>query len=54
MLELILEATIVKVGGPLYRQRHGVPMGFSDSPLFSQDFFDYHDYRFADNVVAHN
>ena len=53
MLELILEATIVKVGGSLYRQRHGVPMGFSDSPLFSQDFFDYHDYRFADNVVAH-
>jgi hypothetical protein len=52
MVELILSSATVDVGGELYRQALGIPMGFDDSPYMSQSFFDYLDYCFITEAVA--
>ena len=51
MVHLILESAIVDVGGMLFRQVNGIPMGFDDSPHMSATFFDFLDYRFIDTAV---
>ena len=51
MLELILSSAVVSVGGHLFRQTVGIPMGFDDSPYMSQSFFDHQDYMFVTGAI---
>ena len=51
LLDLILDNAIISVGGDLFRQIVGIPMGFNDSPYMAQTFFDYLDYLFVDKAV---
>ena len=51
MVLLILGSAMVSVGGMLFKQDKGIPMGFDDSPHMSATFFDHLDYQFVDAAV---